>query len=84
MARKDMIEARTAKVVDGFGRYVQAHDDRAPFSGEQLTAHRATIALRRQAGSVRAAVENQQFVTSLRQTLPAWGLGRRGVTPRAR
>jgi hypothetical protein len=77
MARRDVIEARIVKLVDGFGRYVQTYDDRAPFSGEQLTAHRATIALRRQAGSVRAAVENQQFITSLRQTLLAWGLGRR-------
>jgi hypothetical protein len=77
VARRDIIEARTAKLVDGFGRYVRAYDDRVPFTGEQLTAHRTTIALRRQAGSVRAAVESQAFITSLRQTLLAWGVGRR-------
>jgi hypothetical protein len=32
MARRDVIEARIAKLVDGFGRYVQTYDDRAPFS----------------------------------------------------
>ncbi|MDQ2873642.1 MAG: hypothetical protein M3Y33_01980 [Actinomycetota bacterium] len=77
MARKDLIDARTAQLISGFGRYVKVYDDRVPFTGEQLTAHRATIALRHQAGSVRAAAEDERFVASLRQTLLAWGIGRR-------
>lgn len=74
VARKDLIDARTAQLISGFGRYVKVYDDRVPFTGEQLTAHRATIALRHQAGSVRAAAENERFVASLRQTLLAWVL----------
>jgi hypothetical protein len=57
--RRDLAEARIGKLVEGFGRYVQTYDARVPFTGEQLTAHRTTIALRRQAGSVRAALANQ-------------------------
>lgn len=77
MARQDLIDARSAKLVADFGRYVCAYDDSVPFTGEQLAAHRKTIALRRQAGSVRAASESEQFVASLRETLLAWGIGRR-------
>jgi hypothetical protein len=47
------------------------------FTREQLTLHRQTIGLRRQASSVRAAVEDGQFIASLRRTLQAWGIGRR-------
>lgn len=77
MTRQDLIGARVAKLIEGFGRYVRAYDDRVPFTGEQLKAHRQTVALRRQAGSVRAAVESEQYLASLRQTLLAWGVGRR-------
>jgi hypothetical protein len=77
VARSALIDARISKFVDGFGAYVQIYDDRVPFTSEQLAAHRATVALGRQAGSVRAAVESEQFLGSLRRTLLAWGIGRR-------
>jgi hypothetical protein len=77
LARRDVIEARVAKLIGRFGDYVQAYDDRVPFTGEQLAAHRHSVEIRRQAGSVRAAIENREFVTSLRRTLLAWGVGRR-------
>jgi hypothetical protein len=77
VARKDVIEARVSKLVSRFGDYVQVYDDRVPFTGEQLGAHRRTVELRRRAGSVRAAVQDGEFVASLRQTLLAWGVGRR-------
>jgi len=77
VARSDVIEARIGKLIGGFGRYVPVYDDRVPFTSEQLTAHRKTITMRRQAGSLRAAVENEQFVRSLRRTLVAWGLDQR-------
>ena len=77
MARSALVDARVAQLVDGFGRYVRAYDDHVSFTGEQLAAHRATVALRRQAGSVRAAVGSEQFLVSLRRTLLAWGIGRR-------
>jgi hypothetical protein len=77
VSRQDLIEARSAKLVAGFDRYVRAYDEMVPFTGEQLAAHRKTIALRRRAGSVRTAAESEQFVASLRETLLAWGIGRR-------
>jgi hypothetical protein len=72
-----VIEARIGKLVSRFGDYVQAYDDRPPFTREQLAAHRHSVELRRQAGGVRAAVEDEEFVASLRRTLLAWGVGRR-------
>jgi hypothetical protein len=77
VARSALIDARISKLIDSFGAYVQTYDDRVPFTSEQLAAHRATVALRRQAGSVRTAVDSEQFLTSLRRTLLAWGIGRR-------
>jgi hypothetical protein len=77
VARKDLIEARAAKLTSGFERYVQVYDDRVPFTSVQLACHRKTAGLRRQAEGVQAAVENGQYVESLRETLQAWGIGRR-------
>ena len=77
MTRTDVIEQRTSKLVSGFGRYVEAYDQRVSFTGEQLAAHRQTIALRRQLGSVRAAATDDKFAASLQRTLLAWGIGRR-------
>jgi hypothetical protein len=77
VARSALIDTRISRLVNGFGRYVQAYDDHVSFTSEQLTAHRATVALRQQAGSVRAAVGSEQFLMSLRRTLLAWGIGRR-------
>ncbi len=83
MARSALIDTRIAQLVDGFRRYVQTYDEHVSFTSEQLAAHRATVALRQQAGSVRAAVGSDEFLVSLRQTLFAWGIGRR-VPSRAR
>ncbi len=77
MTRSDVIEQRISKLVSGFGRYVVAYDQQVSFTGEQLAAHRQTIALRRQLGSVRAAASDGQFAAALRRTLLAWGIGRR-------
>jgi hypothetical protein len=77
MARSALIDTRIAQLADGFGRYVQTYDDHVSFTSEQLAAHQATVALRQQAVSVRAAVGSDEFLTSLRRTLLAWGIGRR-------
>ena len=77
MNRAELIEARATQLVSRFGDYVQTYDDRVPFTGEQLISHRETIMLRRQAANVRAAVEDAEFIASLRRTLQAWGIGRR-------
>jgi hypothetical protein len=77
MARQDLIRARVAKLGANFDRYVQVYDQRAPFTGERLAAHRDCIALRQRAGTVRAAIDNEEYRASLRRTLYAWGIGRR-------
>jgi hypothetical protein len=74
MARADIVGQRVLGLVENFDRYVSIYDSSTPFSSERLAVHRATIALRRDAGSVRAAVTNPAFVRSLRATLVAWGL----------
>jgi hypothetical protein len=71
VARSALVDARVAQFVDGFGRHVQAYDDHVSFISEQLAAHRATVALRQQAGSDRAAVGSEQFLVSSRRTLLA-------------
>src|SRR5580693_9070311 len=48
------------------------------FTSTQLAAHRACLALREEAGSVAAAVGDDQFVQALRRTLRAWQVGVRG------
>ncbi len=77
MARQDEVKARVAKLIAGFEEYVQAYDDNPPFSAEQLRVHRKTVALRQQAGSVRAAVESSVFIESLYLTLRKWRIGQR-------
>jgi hypothetical protein len=76
--RQQLITERLAQLTRGFARYVAVYDELVPFNSKQLAAHRETIALRDRAGSVRAAVSDIRFVTSLRRTLLAWGLGVRG------
>jgi hypothetical protein len=77
MARRDDVAARVRALVHDFDRYVLASDSMVPFSADQLSAHRATIALRHRAGSVTAAVADPEFVQSLRHTLIAWRLDSR-------
>lgn len=75
MARDDLIGERTGKLCGAFGRYVRVYNERVPFTGEQLAAHRECIGLRREAASVRAAVGDERFVQALQRTLRAWGIG---------
>jgi hypothetical protein len=75
VARDDLIGERTLELSSAFGHYVRIYDERVPFTGEQLAAHRECIRLRRQVGSVRAAVGDEQFMQALHRTLRAWGIG---------
>jgi hypothetical protein len=70
-----LIDRRLTMLIDGFQRYVDAYDRLTPFDGRQLAAHRQTVALYQDAGSVEAAVHDDRFLASLRQTLNAWGIG---------
>ena len=79
-ARSDLIEERVSKLTkEDFGRYVRVYDEQVSFTTEQLSAHRICISLRRQAGSVQAAVDDPQFLHALRRTLRAWGIGIQGI-----
>jgi hypothetical protein len=75
MTRSELIGQRIAKLTGAFEHYVQEYDEQVPFTSEQLAAHRACIALRKQAGNVRAAVGDESFVRALHATLRAWGVG---------
>jgi hypothetical protein len=75
MTRDDLINERTDKLTDAFEHYVRVYNERVPFTGEQLAAHRECIRLRRDVGSVHAAVGDERFVHALQQTLRAWGIG---------
>ncbi|HEV2258728.1 MAG TPA: hypothetical protein VGS06_36880 [Streptosporangiaceae bacterium] len=75
VARADVIEERVIRLTRDFGRYVRVYDEQVSFTSEQLAAHRACIALRKQAGSVRAAVNSAPFLQALLRMLRAWGIG---------
>jgi hypothetical protein len=72
---------RGAELARNFEDYVRKYDASAPFRrAGQLDFHQSTIRLRRQAGTVRHAVEDPRFIEALRRTLYAWGIGKRGTT----
>lgn len=67
---------RTAQLVSGFDSYLGAFTQRPPFvKGGQFEHHAETIRLRRELGTVAAAVASERFVGSLHATLRAWGIG---------
>jgi len=74
-SRQQLIIERLAQLTRDFARYAAAYDELVPFNSKQLVTHRETIAFRDRADSVRAAVTDVRFVTSLHRTLLAWGLG---------
>ena len=77
MERSQLIETRMAKLIGDFGQYVQVYDAQVSFTSKQLAAHQACLALRREAGSIRAAVNDKRFPDTLHRTLRAWRLGSR-------
>jgi hypothetical protein len=56
--RRELVQGRLSTLTSGLGRYVDAYDERVPFTTQQLRLHRRTITLRREANGVgqRAAV----------------------------
>jgi hypothetical protein len=46
---------------------MQQYNDRLPFTCEQLSAHRSSIAPYGQASGVRVAIENEELLARLRQ-----------------
>jgi hypothetical protein len=74
----DEVERRIAGVIDELSTCLETYDQRIPFTRSgQYSLHRATIDRRRSFTSVRDAIENEAFVEDFRQTLYAWGIGKR-------
>ena len=66
-------------LIRGFPVFVAAFSRNAPFAKPaQLSAHQETIAIRKAADSVRAALHDPEFLDALYATLRAWGIGMRG------
>lgn len=77
--RRAAINRRLMDLEGQFERWLRSYDQDPPFSRPaQLSSHRRTIELRRGHGSVVAALKDELFLSSLRETLREWGLGRRG------
>lgn len=72
------VTQRLSALAVGFDSYVDAYDLAPPFVRVgQLELHRKTIERRRELGSVPSAVADPIFTDLLRQTLYAWGIGKR-------
>lgn len=72
------VERRVAGVIDEFAICLETYDQRIPFTRSgQYSLHRATIDRRRSFASVRDAIEDEVFLGDFRQTLYAWGIGKR-------
>lgn len=70
---------RVAALIEGFAQLLDHYDREVPFDRpDQYEYHRRTIDLRRQSGSVHAALADERFLRSLHATLRAWGIGSRG------
>lgn len=66
---------RAALLTRGFSEHLAAFDKRPPFNKPQLKAHRATIAMRLQAGSVARTLRNDRFFPQLYETLKLLKVG---------
>jgi len=67
-------------LIKKFPFFLQYYTDHCPFTKPgQLEYHRETIQRRLDLGSVKAALEDEDYLKSLYyRTLPAWGIGSRG------
>jgi len=72
-------QLRVRTLIDEFPDLLDYYDNHLPFDRSgQYANHRRTIDLRRQAGSVAAALADDRFLRSLYSTLESWGIGSRG------
>lgn len=84
MARRsdtnEKVEFRIVDLCDDFEEYLDRYDKQTPFDrADQLGTHRRTIELRRELGSVDAAVHDPAFLESLYATLTAWNMNQRAA-----
>jgi hypothetical protein len=72
------IRERTDLLIAGFPRFLAFFEKRPPFTRfGQYEFHRQVIDLRREAGSVLAALDSPRYIKLLYRTLRAWGIGSR-------
>jgi hypothetical protein len=75
---RELSGARTRSLIAHFGRCMEVFERHSPFQEvAQLERHQATISLRRRLGSAAAALNSDEFLHSLYQTLQAWRSGQR-------
>ena len=70
---------RVDDLVAGFSMYLEVFKQENPFTPDQLRNHTNTTELRRQLGTVRAAISSQAFLNRLYLTLESWGMNNRGA-----
>jgi hypothetical protein len=75
-ARRERIEL----LCSDFGSYIAEFDRACPFSASQRNSHMTTIERRRKLGSAIAALNDDLFLTGLRETLVSWKVGTRAGT----
>jgi len=64
------VESRVQELIKNFDKYLEIYTKRGPFSKPgQMDYYRKTIELRRNAGSVINAINNDEFLWSLYGTL---------------
>ena len=73
------VEHRVHDLIEHFDEFVAVYDRGVPFRrARQYESHRATIDRRYGLGSAAAALEDEEFLRSLHETLRRWGIGIRG------
>ena len=76
--RHDARQLRIGAVITEFGDLLDYYDEHLPFDRSgQYAYHRRTIDLRRSAGSVANALDDERFLSELYATLESWGIGSR-------
>jgi hypothetical protein len=74
------VESRVQELIKNFDKYLEIYTKRGPFGKPgQLEYHRRTIELRRNAGSIINAINEDDFIWSLYETLRFWGMDSQGA-----
>jgi hypothetical protein len=74
-ANSQTLESKVQELIDNFKKYLDLYNKRPPFNKQgQKEYHRKTIELRRSAGSATNALNNDDFLWSLYETLRFWGM----------
>jgi len=80
MPDKATVTEQISELCGSFREFVEYYDLHTPFRiPGQLEYHRRTIERRRLLGSVRAAVQDREFVEFLWKTLDKWGMNSRSA-----